>query len=60
MATKYYILYHIFMSRHFGLVKPGKLGGTRHKGRNSAGKSSHLSWTGQYNKSVQYNIKVQK
>ena len=31
-------------SRHFVSDKKGKLRGTRHKGRNSAVKSSQLSW----------------
>ena len=45
------------MSRHFGSDMPGKLRGTRHKGRNSAVQSRHLSWAGQCKKCVQYDFK---
>ena len=48
----------VLNSRHFGSYKPGNPRGTRHKDRNCAVKSSHLSWTGQYKKCVQYNFKV--
>ena len=34
----------------------GKLGPTQYKGRNSAVKSSLLSWAGQYTKCVQYDF----
>ena len=44
-------------SLHCGSYKPDKLRGTQHKGRNSAVQSSQLSWTGQYKKCVQYNLK---
>ena len=43
--------------RHFVSYNRGKLGGTRHKGRNSAVKSIQSSWTGQYEKCVQYDFK---
>ena len=42
------------VSRHFGQDKPGKLRGTRHKGRNNALKSSQSRWTGQYTKCIQF------
>ena len=50
-------LYIYYISRHFGLVKKGKLRETRHKGINSAVQSSQLNWTGQYKKSVQDKFK---
>ena len=48
----------LLVSRHFGSTEPGKLRGTRHKGRNSAVKSNQLSFAGQYKKFVQYNFKL--
>ena len=45
------------MARHFGSYKPDKHRETRHKGRNSAVKSSQLNWAGQYKKWVQYDFK---
>ena len=44
------------LRRHFGSYKPGKLRGTKHKGRNSAVQSSQFSWAGQYKKCVQYDF----
>ena len=46
----------INIALHFGSYNPGKLRGTLHKGRNSAVKSSPLTWAGQYKKCVQYNF----
>ena len=64
---------HIHIALHYGLKwnptksdiisgrmihdKKGKLRGRRHKGRNSAVQCSKLSWTGQYNKCVQYDFR---
>ena len=53
----YKIEYFIRTARHFGSYEPGKLRGTPHKGRNSAVKSSQLSWAGQHKKCVQYDFK---
>ena len=48
----------VYGSRHFGLYQPGYvLRDTQYKGRNSAVKSSQLSWTGQYKMGVQYDFK---
>ena len=45
-----------YILRHFGSYIPGKLRGTRHKGRNSAVKFSHLSWARQNKKCLQYDF----
>ena len=44
-------------SGRFGLYKQSKLRRTRRKGRNSAVKSSQLSWAGQNKKCVEYDFK---
>ena len=53
----YYRRLGVQCTRHYGSYKPGKLRGTRQKGRKIAVKSSQLGWEEQYRKCVQYNIK---
>ena len=56
--VKLWILFgQIAKARHFGSYKESKLRETRLKGRNSAVKSSQLSWAGQYKMCVQYDFK---
>ena len=57
MLKKNILNLNLLPSHHFGSYMPVKLRGTQHKGRNSAVKSSQLSWAGQYKKFVQYDFK---
>ena len=47
----------VYVSCHFGSYKRGELREKRPKSRNSALKTSQLSWAGQYKKCVQYDFK---
>ena len=50
------VIISIYIARHFGSCKTGKLRGTRRKGRKV--KSSQLNRTGQYKKCLQYDFKL--